>query len=77
MSSFLIDKIDSEIAFAKLQRSFNRIGQAGARGFLFFFITFMRNDETVYNGFDGVLFVAVKFDLIIQRMRQSHPRGRG
>ena len=28
----------------------------------------MRDDETVNHGFDGVLFVAVEFDLIVERV---------
>ena len=63
---FFIDEIDSDIALAELERSFHGIGQACERGFLFFFITLLSNHKTVHNRFDGVLFIAIELDLIIQ-----------
>ncbi len=72
-----IYQIDCQIPFTKLECSLYGVGQSCTRGFLLFFIFVMCNDQAVYDGFDGVLFVAIQFDLIVQRMDGSIHAGAG
>src|SRR5687767_4928390 len=65
---FLVNQINGNITLTKLQRSFNRVGQAGTSRSLILIISILRDNETIHHGFDSMLLIAIQADFIIEAM---------
>src|SRR3990172_11857867 len=66
-----IDEIDGDLSLSELESGFHRVGQSRERGFFVFPRLLLCDYEAVDNGFDGVLFVAIEFDLILEGMNRA------